>query len=486
MSNERSFPPTIYWTDKKIETRADYLAGIRHEAWAFPYCRGFVPPVEWAREAWELYEVQRFLVPDIQWFLGRPGTLEAARKRLEATSRFLSTEQVVRLFLETRKAFSHQEWRFRGRFEAAFAEHVEFLPSELTRDEIIEALKSDGCDESQAILMADRAEQKKRASAGPPRENDSYFWPPEGLRREWPGRNPPFEQGSLAAQIATALSEPGYRPSSWEELDRKIHDAGCIDFDDLVGLYGLARSVSKTGSLSVHLSYLLQASEVLATEHVIQLFLLLGSIRSGEPEFRVEFEEGFPEHAPFLPPPGPEEPRIDWQGNILGRDFGFYFSGRPVRVLIDTGRITDWKSFHDVFADAFGFPSYYGCNLDAFFDCLSCIDSPESGMTKIQWPPKGVVVIELSNPADLKVRCPGIYSGLVKTIGEINERRERRIVGVSIYPAGWTATVEGAEGADWPPEVDAHGNEISFLATRVDEPRPFVEYKGEDCPSEPD
>lgn len=252
-------------------------------------------------------------------------------------------------------------------------------------------------------------------------------------------------------------------------------------------VYGMAREVSKTGFIGYG-ARLVSIAEVLTSDQVLRLF---STIRNRSPhresEFRTEFEEGFPEHAPFLPSPVADSPGEIWlsDGRRI-RFFGFTVDGTPVRVLIDTARITDWKSFHDVFADAFGFPEYYGCNLDAFFDCLSCLGSEESEMTKIQLPPDGVVVIELSDPADLKARCPGIYSGLVKTIGEINERREDRIVGVSIYPAGWTATVEGAEGVDWPPDVDTHGNKISSLATRVDELRPFEEYVGEDCPPEPD
>jgi RNAse (barnase) inhibitor barstar len=238
-------------------------------------------------------------------------------------------------------------------------------------------------------------------------------------------------------------------------------------------VYDMAREVSKTGVIGYG-ARLVSIAEVLTSDQVLRLF---STIRNCSPhresEFRTEFEAGFPEHAPFLPSPVADSPDEIWlsDGRRI-RFFGFTVDGTPVRVLIDTARITDWKSFHDVFADAFGFPEYYGRNLDAFFDCLSCLDSPESGMTKIQLPPKGVVVIELSDPADLKARCPGIYSGLVKTIGEINERREDRIVGVSIYPAGWTATVEGAEGVDWPPGVDAQGREMPATGMWKIEPLP--------------
>ena len=39
-------------------------------------------------------------------------------------------------------------------------------------------------------------------------------------------------------------------------------------------------------------------------------------------------------------------------------------------VEIDTARITDWGTFHDVFAEAFGFPDFCGRNMDAWIDCI--------------------------------------------------------------------------------------------------------------------
>lgn len=34
-------------------------------------------------------------------------------------------------------------------------------------------------------------------------------------------------------------------------------------------------------------------------------------------------------------------------------------------VKLDTRRITDWDTFHDVFAEVFGFPGFYGRNMNA-------------------------------------------------------------------------------------------------------------------------
>jgi len=40
-------------------------------------------------------------------------------------------------------------------------------------------------------------------------------------------------------------------------------------------------------------------------------------------------------------------------------------------VRVDATHIRDWDNFHDVFADAFGFPDFYGRNMDAWVDCMT-------------------------------------------------------------------------------------------------------------------
>ena len=40
------------------------------------------------------------------------------------------------------------------------------------------------------------------------------------------------------------------------------------------------------------------------------------------------------------------------------------------KVKIDINRIKDWDSFHDLFAQLFEFPEYYGRNMDAWIDCM--------------------------------------------------------------------------------------------------------------------
>ncbi|MCB9625194.1 MAG: barstar family protein [Sandaracinus sp.] len=43
-------------------------------------------------------------------------------------------------------------------------------------------------------------------------------------------------------------------------------------------------------------------------------------------------------------------------------------------MTIDASRLVDEASFHAVFAEAFGFPGFYGRNWDAWNDCMGSVD----------------------------------------------------------------------------------------------------------------
>jgi RNAse (barnase) inhibitor barstar len=56
---------------------------------------------------------------------------------------------------------------------------------------------------------------------------------------------------------------------------------------------------------------------------------------------------------------------------------------RTTIIAIPADQITDWESFHSVFQAAFGFPDFYGRNMNAWIDCMSYLDEPPSGMTNV-------------------------------------------------------------------------------------------------------
>ncbi len=70
---------------------------------------------------------------------------------------------------------------------------------------------------------------------------------------------------------------------------------------------------------------------------------------------------------------------------------------------IDCRKISDWGSFHDEFQRVFGFPDFYGRNMDAWIDCMSSIDSPEDGMSEIHCRKGGFLTIELAYVDELEM-----------------------------------------------------------------------------------
>jgi hypothetical protein len=92
-------------------------------------------------------------------------------------------------------------------------------------------------------------------------------------------------------------------------------------------------------------------------------------------------------------------------------------------IKIDTQQITDWESFHNLFAEVFGFPGFYGRNMDAWIDCMSSLDLPADGMTQIHVLTGSVVVLHLENAGDFSKRCPDQYKALVECSAFVNYRQ---------------------------------------------------------------
>lgn len=92
-------------------------------------------------------------------------------------------------------------------------------------------------------------------------------------------------------------------------------------------------------------------------------------------------------------------------------------------VEIDTTRIDDWASLHDVFSEALGFPEFYGRNMNAWIDCMTSVDDPGDGLTQVHAPQGGVLVLSLSDATDFAARCPEIYAALIECSAFVNYRR---------------------------------------------------------------
>lgn len=108
-----------------------------------------------------------------------------------------------------------------------------------------------------------------------------------------------------------------------------------------------------------------------------------------------------------------------------------------VVVRIDTTKIRDWASFHDVFTEAFGFPDFYGRNMDAWIDCMTSLDDPAAGMSKIHAADGGMVTLQLDEVDGFAERCPEQYQAVVDCCAFVNWRRteigEPAVLALSYY-----------------------------------------------------
>lgn len=106
-------------------------------------------------------------------------------------------------------------------------------------------------------------------------------------------------------------------------------------------------------------------------------------------------------------------------------------------ITIDCDQITDWESFHAVFAKAFGFPDFYGENMNAWVDCMSSLDTPEDGMTGVYCNRGETITLYLKHIAPLKRRCPEAHQALLDSTAFVNYRQTSRnepaLIALSYY-----------------------------------------------------
>ena len=88
-------------------------------------------------------------------------------------------------------------------------------------------------------------------------------------------------------------------------------------------------------------------------------------------------------------------------------------------VALDGTTITDWESFHSVSARVFGFPAFYGRNLNAWIDCLTYLDD---GMSRFNLPPEEDLRIEVTHSAEFRKRAREQFDALVDAVRAVNSR----------------------------------------------------------------
>ena len=99
---------------------------------------------------------------------------------------------------------------------------------------------------------------------------------------------------------------------------------------------------------------------------------------------------------------------------------------RPEKLLIDMSGILDAETMHEYLSKKLGFPSYYGFNFDAFWDCIR--DDEQSTM------PLTLIVEGLS---DLKKYLPEEHKKLNGCLKDYEEMySHRRVIYTQSSPSG--------------------------------------------------
>lgn len=93
------------------------------------------------------------------------------------------------------------------------------------------------------------------------------------------------------------------------------------------------------------------------------------------------------------------------------------------QVSLDAAQIADWESFHRLSQHAFGFPDYYGANMDAWVDCLSYLRD-EEGMSSIKLAEKEILDITLEHSQHWRDKLPEMLEELQFCVAAINDRYE--------------------------------------------------------------
>lgn len=93
-----------------------------------------------------------------------------------------------------------------------------------------------------------------------------------------------------------------------------------------------------------------------------------------------------------------------------------------MEIAINFDCIKDWVSFHGEFAAVMGFPIFYGVNMNAWIDCMTYIDDPSAGMSKVLVRKGETLDIVLQNVGRTDGERSEILVALVECIGSVNQR----------------------------------------------------------------
>jgi Barstar (barnase inhibitor) len=90
-------------------------------------------------------------------------------------------------------------------------------------------------------------------------------------------------------------------------------------------------------------------------------------------------------------------------------------------VTLNADAIIDWPSFHQQCAERFGFPGFYGRNMNAWIDCLTYLPEGD-GMSSFKLGPGENLSIHVVGFEQFAKRVPEISSALIECTAAVNQR----------------------------------------------------------------
>ena len=61
--------------------------------------------------------------------------------------------------------------------------------------------------------------------------------------------------------------------------------------------------------------------------------------------------------------------------------------------------------------------------MDAWIDCMTCLDDPDAGMSSVNVNPGEMITLQLDHVDDFALRCPEQYDAIVECSSFVNWRR---------------------------------------------------------------
>jgi|SRR6478672_4497157 len=96
-------------------------------------------------------------------------------------------------------------------------------------------------------------------------------------------------------------------------------------------------------------------------------------------------------------------------------------------VRLETENIVDWDSFHLKCKEVFGFPDFYGKNMDAWIDCLTYVRDGD-GMSRFKMCENEMLEIEVTDTRSFNERVPEIFDALIQSSAFVNSRYKAPVI----------------------------------------------------------